>query len=249
MLFVLPEYAGAFPAAVPLMPRLRETGSWEEIEKELRRREGEKVFHRFFLERAPAVRRWMDEFYGSWARKHRVWLLAGTYFAAEGEELRNRAVLYGPGGRAVYEQDKVYLTPFEKKTLELAPGRVEEARIFEAAGMRCALTICRDSFFPEWEEPFETADLWIELKGNGARWDAESRELFDRALPERIAAGGPPWGLTVTLVGKLHDMLWEGPSALIRREEDARRGWIRPWTASSVREAEVKVLRIPPGSR
>jgi len=243
---VLPEYVNAFPALIPLLPMLREAGSWEAGFEQLRSREGPGAVRRFFLERAPELRRWMDRFYGGWAREHRAWLLAGTYFAAEDGELRNRAVLYGPGGRAVYEQDKVYLTSFEREKLQLSPGEIEEAEVFSAAGIRIAVTICRDSFFEAWEASFEEADVWIDIKANGQQWSEENRRLFDKALPERIAGGEVPWGLTVTLVGELFGLVWEGPSSLVHREADAPEGVIRPWTAESPREGVVKVLSLPP---
>ena len=245
-LVVLPEYVNAFPALIPLVPELQEAGSWEAGIRMLRSREGPGAVRRYFLDRAPEVRRWMDRFYGGWAREHRAWVLAGTYFAAENGELRNRAVLYGPGGTAVYEQDKVYLTSFERKKLHLSPGRIDEAEVFSVAGVQVAMTICRDSFFEAWEASFEQADIWIDIKANGQQWSAENRRLFEKALPERIAGGEVPWGVTVTLVGELFGLVWEGPSSLVHREADAPAGLIRPWTAESPREGLVKVLSIPP---
>jgi predicted amidohydrolase len=244
-LVVLPEYSNVFPALVPLAGRLAEEGSWEPVAEELQQEEGSPLgVQRFFLRRAPAVRRWMDRFYGGWAEEHEVWLLAGTYFAAEQGELRNRAVLYGPRGEVCYEQDKVYLTPFEKNAVHLSPGTAEEARIFGAAGLRCALTICRDSFFEQWEERFAGAELWIDLKANGERWSEENRQRFRRALPERIAGSGVPWGLTVTLVGEMYGLLWEGPSSLVHAEEDAPAGWITLWRAPAPDEPAAQAVPL-----
>jgi predicted amidohydrolase len=245
-LIVLPEYSNVFPALIPLAELLEQHGSWEAAAAAWTEEKGEGGLKDFFLQRAPWVRSWMDRFYGEWAKDHRVWLLAGTYFAAEGRELRNRAVLYGPDGRARYSQDKVYLTNFERSTLGISPGEQTAARIFRAAGLRCALTICRDSFFESWEERFSDARLWVDLKANGQRWSAQNRELFETALPERIAASGVPWGLTVTLVGELYGLVWEGPSSLVRGEHDAPEGWISFWEAPQPDRETVKVLELPP---
>jgi predicted amidohydrolase len=246
LLLILPEYTNAFYAVLPLLEELEdEPASWKEVLALHAQESGGDGLPVYLRRRASEVRRWMDAFYGGFAAEHRLWLLAGSYFAVHEGELRNRAVLYGPSGTASYEQDKVYLTPFERQELSLSPGKRAAARIFRVAGLRCALTICRDSFFSAWEEQLAGAELWIDLKANGAPWTAETRRLFTRALPERIARGGVPWGVTVTLTGRLFGLLWEGPSSLVHFEPDAPKGWIVLWEARKLRSGTSSLLRLP----
>ena len=77
-----------------------------------------------------------------------------------------------------------------------------------------ATTICRDTFFADWEPIFAEAALWIDLKANGDIFDAEERGRFERAVPARIASTGVPTGATVCLTGTLLEFFREGLSAI-----------------------------------
>ena len=216
--------------------------------------------HDLLLRRSEVVRRNMDRIWGRLADRHSVWIVAGSYFAAGGvneEELYNRAVVYGPEGGLIHEQDKVHLTPFERSRVGLSAGRRRDAEMFEVSGWDCALTICRDSFFDEWNELFEEAELWIDLKANGEEFGEHTPALFAEALPERIGETGVPYGLTVCLNGEFLDLFWEGPSSIIRYDAhsgignnsagEKSEGWSYVRRASSVDEPDIIVaeLRFP----
>ncbi|MCF7928342.1 MAG: hypothetical protein K9L68_05170 [Spirochaetales bacterium] len=135
---------------------------------------------------------------------------------AENRELRNRAVLYGPGGK-VYRQDKVYLTPFEREFLDLQSGPRQHVRPVKLSeGTTIAFTLCRDTFFDDWDRRFRSAgtDLWIDIKANGEVFDAGARKRFSRAIPRRLQKSRVRYGLTVSLNGELGPLFWEGPSLL-----------------------------------
>ncbi len=158
----------------------------------------------------------MDALWGGLAVEYETYIGAGTYFArGEAGRLHNRAVVYDPAGRRVYEQDKVYLTRFETDLLGVSPGRVRAAGTFPAASVEAVLTICRDTFFDEWESVFSGADVWFDLKANGTDFDEEEMQRFERALPARIASSGIAFGATVCLTGRVLDLYWEGESSLV----------------------------------
>jgi len=212
---IFPEYINVFLAAVPLAEQLTAAGSLPQILQLLQQRHGRPVSLPEYLRIQSAdTRAIMDRVWGRLARRHKLWILAGSSFVAEGAELYNRAFVYNPDGQVVYRQDKVFLTPFEKETARLSPGRRAEARVFEAAGVDIALTLCRDTFFDQWNGQMKRADLWVDLKANGVEFDQQARQIFTEALPERIAETEVPYGATVCLTGRFFDLFWEGRSSL-----------------------------------
>lgn len=209
---IFPEYINTFLSFVEEAEGLRGASDLEEGLKLL----PSGNLHRILCRRSAEVRSMMDSLWGGAARRYGLVIVAGSYFACENGELYNRAVVYGSDGKEIYRQDKVKLTPYEKKYLRLSPGEVEEAELFDVDGWDCALTICRDTFFETWNGRLEDADLWMDLKANGEKYTDDTEDLFARALPERIAQTGVPYGITVCLNGRYLDLLWEGPSSIVR---------------------------------
>jgi len=173
-----------------------------------------------FLAQSAAVQRILAGVLAPLARRHRVTIVAGSAFVAVqpeggGEELRNRAFVLGPDGSLLYAQDKVFLTDFERDVVGLSPGRIEDASPFAVARVRIGLTLCRDTFFAEWEDLFRGVDLWIDIKANAVPFTAQEREDFRRALPARLPRAGVRHGITACLVGSYLDLSWEGESSVI----------------------------------
>lgn len=228
---VFPEYLNVFLAAVPLGPELAEAGSLPDILALLKQHYGRPVGLPEYLRlQSDNTRDIMDRVWGRLARRHGVWIIAGSSFIAEPSpgteaQLFNRAFVYNPAGRLAYTQDKVYLTPFEKKAVGLSAGDPSAARSFEAAGLTCVLTLCRDTFFEVWHRPFAQADIWFDLKANGVEFDQQARQTFTAALPERIVDTGVPYGATVCLTGRFFDLFWEGESSLVAPSPEAPDGY------------------------
>lgn len=247
-LIVFPEYTSVFLALLPYHREILCSATAMEGLQRIRAREPMvRSFRDLFLLNSGLARRTMEQIFGPLAERHGVSILAGSYFAWDNREgevrLVNRAVLFGVDGRVAYSQDKVFLTPFEGELLGVAAGRLEDVAPFPLAGHRVGVTICRDTFFGQWQERLAGSLLWIDIKANGERFTAEERERFLRALPARIAEGPVPYGLTVCLVGGLLDMLWEGESSLVRG--DARGGFEFLARAADPAGEQVLLLEIP----
>ncbi len=223
-LLIFPEYTGVFFAFFDAPESLEGISSVEEGLSFLNRWYEAANLHDFFLAESGRAGAAMDSVWGSLAQKYGVYLLGGTYFARKADsdssalQLRNRAVLYGPDGRRFYQQDKVYLTPFEQELLALSPGDLSSAQPVSIHGKTVAVSICRDTFFPVWEDRFHGADLWIDIKANGEVFTSEQAEIFRGALPERLEQLPGTVGMTVCLNGTFLDLLWEGPSSVIKVE-------------------------------
>ncbi len=64
----------------------------------------------------------------------------------EDGRIRNVAHLFSPSG-AIYTQDKLHITPNERKEYGIAPG--EGIKVFETSHARIAIEVCYDVEFPE----------------------------------------------------------------------------------------------------
>ena len=241
-LIIFPEYTSAFAALIPYHKVILQAENILEGFERIREREP-LVWNlqSLFLFNSGFAERVVHEVFGNLARKYSVCILGGTYFAWERTEhgqvlLKNRAFIFGRDGKILHTQDKVYLTEFETILLNLSAGSISRVEMFQIAGHKIGLTICRDTFQKSWVDIFTENDLWIDIKANGTAFTQSERESFLRALPARIKAGNVPYGITVCLTGRFLDLLWEGESSLVQKQGDEVRFLRR---AESPRDEEI----------
>ena len=86
------------------------------------------------------------EMFSSLARKHNVHIIGGTQPVSENGSMYNTAHLFTPTGH-VYTQEKLHITPEERKEANIQPGRA--IRLFKTPFARVAIQICYDIEFPE----------------------------------------------------------------------------------------------------
>ncbi|MFW5994763.1 MAG: hypothetical protein ACOCRN_01535 [Spirochaetia bacterium] len=199
---------------------------------------------KLFLEEAEDTSRFIDRVYGTVAEEHDVYVVAGSFFSAERAEssenttsrrgelateasdrisvecydepcLTNQVVVYGPEGERVYEQDKVFLTEFEQEIVGLDAGDPRDAEGIDINGWSVGITICRDTYFDEWNEVHADRDVWIDLRGEGTEYNESVRSRLEGAVPERLADTGVPYGLTLFLTGEFYGLFWEGRSNVL----------------------------------
>jgi predicted amidohydrolase len=221
-LIVFPEYTSVFSALIPYNSVIDNCESAEDgLERIVAQDPLIGGFRDLFLINSGFTERIMEEIFADLSERHGVAIVPGTYFAwseRNGEvTLVNRLVVYDRGGQIAYTQDKVFLTPFERQLVGISPGVLEQAEPIVVNGWRIGFTICRDTFFSQWQQVHSGVDLWIDIKANGVQYTEEERRRFMRAVPQRIEEGDIPYGLTVCLTGSLLDMLWEGESSLVRK--------------------------------
>ncbi len=185
----------------------------------------------------------------SLADRYDVAVVPGTFFVVSGDPaasggVRNRTMVIDADGRIAYQQDKVYLTPFERDVLALAPGDLNSAEPIELAGASLGITICRDTYFESWEARFAGVDVWIDLRANGQAYTDDVKMRFAETLPERVPAVGADAGVNASLTGEYLDLLWQGPSYAV--DETGRRIAESPSpVGTSLLRVEVPIVTPP----
>jgi predicted amidohydrolase len=94
------------------------------------------------------------------ARRHGVWLLAGSLPWREGTRIRNRAPLIAPDGRLAF-QDKHVMTRFESESWGIDPG--DPPAVFATPWGILGVAICYDLEFPSLVRAQVTAGAWLVL--------------------------------------------------------------------------------------
>jgi predicted amidohydrolase len=215
-LVIFPEYTGVFLALTQYSDIIESSHSFLEAFEKIRSgAEDIGSLKDLFVYKADAIEAVQDAVWGELARRYSINLLSGSYFAydKDTEKLTNRTLLYNPDGKRVYFQDKIYLTEFERDIIALDSGGLSAVRHYTINGLKVGFSICRDTFFPVWNDIHSGADLWIDIKANGEKYTAETVELFERAIPARMKGSSVENGLTVCLTGEFLDLFWEGESS------------------------------------
>jgi len=75
-----------------------------------------------------------------------VFIIGGTHPVRIGEQIRNVAHLFTPGGK-IHTQEKLHVTPNERAEYGIAPG--EGLKVFDTGLARIAILVCYDVEFPE----------------------------------------------------------------------------------------------------
>ncbi len=219
-LIIFPEYFNVMLATSPWAEIIKSSDS---VRKAIRRisetTDGPRSMRDLFIQQSQMIRKHMDNLYGELAKQYGISILAGTYFAHDraADRLTNRAVLYDAEGTVIYEQDKSFLTAFEKSELQLDAGRPQDARLLDFNGISVGITICRDIFFPVWDDIFMGMDLLIDLRAEGSLWQDSSGSFYS-AIPQRLHGSGGSWAVTSTLTGQFIDLFWQGKSAYISKD-------------------------------
>lgn len=215
-LIVFPEYTNVFLSLLPYAEQLTRVSSIEELMYRIIQTNPVIDDPKdFFFSTGPWVRIFMDMLYGELAARHEVTIVAGTYFHGhEDHTITNRLVVYGTKGEILHQQDKVFLTDFEQEVIGLTPGSMDLAQPVTVQGLSLGFTICRDAFFPVWDQWYSGADVLIDVKAENVEIEEQDWDYVSMAIPERVEQTEASYGLTVHLVGEFLDLFWEGHTSV-----------------------------------
>jgi predicted amidohydrolase len=219
-LVIFPEYIGVFTSLIPWYDYLVTDRPFEEVWFSIQQANPEiSNIKELFMREAAITDKYLNRLWGDLAREYDVYILSGSRFNNARDHLFNQAVVYSPAGKAIYRQNKYFLTDFELDIVGLSSGDIRETSGFEVKDHHINLTICRDTFLKEWETIHNNGELWIDIKANGVEYTEDQLALFTRALPARLAKTDVPYGITACLTGDFLNLFWEGESSIIYNDK------------------------------
>ncbi len=249
-LVVLPEDVGLLAALATLPPALLERPSIADaMAFAPRRRFLPALYYRLrfrvrwaralLLAIQPRLATLYQETFSALARRHRVYLVAGSAPLAEipgrigapsrgsrprGPAVYNTAGLFGPDGALIGFQRKVALIDLEgPQGLDLTPGPLEGIQVFPTEVGRVGIAICLDAFAPESPVRERLAGLGAEIlvqpSANPGPWTPEQQADWLRgAWAATVAEGLFAYAVNPMMTGALFDLAFYGQSALFARD-------------------------------
>lgn len=233
----------------------------------------------FYLYRHRAIAETYFEVFSQVAKEYGVYLVAGSavlppYRVQDGivlwrqgpveHRVYNTAYLFGPDGKVVGKQDKVYLIELEQEAaLDLTSGDLDALRVFDTPLGRIGIAICLDAFQDDVIERLvaQGADILVQPSANPGPWSLDQqidwlRSSHQKTFVEKRFA----YAVNPMMNGPLWDIAFYGQSSIVARspasldsgEEAARLsymhlvptgGFLR--VASSDQSEEVLVARVP----
>lgn len=99
----------------------------------------------------------------------------GVYLA-DGPEVYNAALVFGPDGALLGRVDKVHLTSSEVETLDLTPGRMEDLRVIRTSAGCLGVAISLDAFTPDFCQHLHAqhAEIVVHPDSNDMPWAGAS---------------------------------------------------------------------------
>ena len=146
----------------------------------------------------------------------------------------NTAFVFGPSGRLLFSQDKVFLTP-EEMSLGISSGNITEVLPFEIEGRKIGIAISLDAFTPQYISRLEDAEIIIQPDANPGKWNSilsngrwQPEEWMDSAyyITQRMVKAKHV--INPMMVGNLMDIRFEGQSSITKKAEkgDIRMAYI-----------------------
>jgi deaminated glutathione amidase len=158
----------------------------------------------------------VQDFLSSIAKKHRLWILAGTtpISSSDGKRVRGACLVYDDAGRRVARYDKMHLFRFKNQNEEYDETRTVEAGTqplaIESPFGRLALSVCYDVRFPELYRGLGMFDVMFvpsafTVPTGKAHWETllRARAIENKAYVVAPAQGGThaggrrTWGHTM----------------------------------------------------
>jgi predicted amidohydrolase len=207
------------------------------------------------LARADALYRPFAETLARLARQHRTHIVATTLaprvrfsrrlgdalrwgrasahgvYLAEGPEVYNVALVFGPDGALLGRVEKVHLTSSEIETLDLTPGRLEDVRVIQTGAGRLGIAISLDAFIPDYCRHLDAqgAEIVVQPDANDLPWAGPgSRSAWQPAewLGSVLGSIQPAYpslryNVCAMQTGHFFDLTFDGQSSITAKSDAA----------------------------
>jgi predicted amidohydrolase len=154
---------------------------------------------------------------------------ANAVYLPTGPEVYNAALVFGPDGALLGRVEKVYLTPSERETLDLTPGRLEDVQVIASPAGRLGVAISLDAFTPEYLRRLDAlgAEIVVQNDANDAPWAGpggrgawQPQEWLDAVLGAlQPAYPHLRYDVCPMQTGNFFDIVFDGQSTITARAE------------------------------
>lgn len=258
-LVVFPEDIGLLLVAQGLKPRLEGVGSIDEaLEAAIKadllpsaEKQSLNELHwvpALFLHRNRIIAETYFEVISGLAREYGVYLVAGSavlppYDMTDGQirwqagpaenRVHNTSYFFGPDGKVIGKQDKVFLIDLERQGLGLDSGDLDSLQVFDTPLGRVGIAICFDAFHDEVIDALsrQGAQILVQPSANVGCWSADQQLDWLRSSYHRTFGEGRfEYAINPMMTGPLWSLSFFGQSSIVARaphglEEGKIQGW------------------------
>lgn len=169
------------------------------------------------------------------AREYKVYLIAGSVLLpdfrprSDGKDqycpkdgnVYNICFLFGPDGRILGSQKKVYLVPGleDEAGFDISNGSIEELKVFDSPFGRLGIAICLDGFQQDVVEALVRmgADILIQPSANCNPWTKAQQEDWMESVWKAMDTQPFRYALNPMMNGCLFDLCFEGQTSILKK--------------------------------
>lgn len=189
-----------------------------------------------FLHKDKIIAETYFDVFSKMAREYGVYLVAGSvvlppYAIEEGEvqwragptehRVYNTSYFFGPDGKVIGKQDKVYLIDLEQEAaLDLTSGRLDDLQVYDTPLGKIGIAICLDAFQDDVIEALvaQGAQILVQPTANPGPWSREQQEDWLRSSYNKVAVDGSfAYAVNPMMNGPLWDIAFFGQSSIVAR--------------------------------
>jgi|LSQX01.3.fsa_nt_gb predicted amidohydrolase len=189
------------------------------------------------LQRSRIIAETYFEVFSGLAQKYGVYIVAGSlvlppYALSDGQvqwqagpledRVYNTSYFFGPDGKVIGKQDKVFLIDLEKEGgLHLDAGDLDSLRVFDTPLGRVGIAICFDAFHEEVIDELsrQGAEILVQPSANPGHWSPEQQLDWLRGCYHRTFEEGRfEYAVNPMMTGTLWNMSFFGQSSIVARK-------------------------------
>lgn len=147
--------------------------------------------------------------------------------------VHNTSYFFGPDGKVIGKQDKVFLIDLERQGLGLDSGDLDSLQVFDTPLGRVGIAICFDAFHDEVIDALsrQGAQILVQPSANVGCWSADQQLDWLRSSYHRTFGEGRfEYAINPMMTGPLWSLSFFGQSSIVARaphglEEGKIQGW------------------------
>lgn len=190
-----------------------------------------------YLHRHEIIAKTYFEVFSQLAKEYGVYLVAGSvalppYRIVNGvvdwrsgflaPRIHNTSYLFGPDGKVIGKQDKVYLIDLEKDgALHLSHGSLDSLRVFDTELGKIGIAICLDAFKDDVVAALaaQGAQILVQPSANPGPWSrAQQVDWMLSSYRKTYAERRFVYAINPMMHGRLWDIAFYGQSSIVARE-------------------------------
>lgn len=142
-------------------------------------------------------------------------------------DVYNICFLFGPDGRIMGYQKKVYLVPDleDEKGFDIVSGSLSDLKVFDSPFGKLGIAVCLDGFKADVLQRLVElgANILIQPSANSKPWNRDEQEGWMKSVWTAVDSSGFAYAMNPMMTGCLYDLCFEGQSSILEKNYTGRK--------------------------